>query len=155
MVISVGPLFLIVPCRHGAYVGCNELYDKAGNPPRPRDTDRRPSTPGWRGRTQWGRRCARTSLSWLRGCATCRAATLRSGSPRSSRRSWCSPSRPDTRNRTPHPAPACAWRCSSEWLWPSVDGCQPWVSAFWTQKRDTQLATEAPVVAWLRTAWHT
>lgn len=95
-----------------------------------RDRDKRPSRPGWRGRTQWGRRCVRMSLSWRCGCATCRAARLRSGSLQSSRRSWCSPSRPDTRSRTPRPAPACAWRCSSEWPWLSGDGCPPWVSAF-------------------------
>lgn len=80
----------------------------------PRDTDRRPSRRGWRGRTRWGRRCVRTSLSSRCGCATARAATLPSGSPRNSRRSWCSPSRPGTRSRTPRRAPACAWRCSSE-----------------------------------------
>lgn len=80
----------------------------------PRDTDKRPSRRGWRERMQWGRRCERTSLSLRCGCATARAATLRSGSPRNSRRNWCSPSHPDTRSHTPRRAPACVWRCSSE-----------------------------------------
>lgn len=146
MDISVGPLLQNVPRWHRAYVECNELYDKAGCTPRPRDRDRRPSRPGWRDQMQWGRRCVHTSLSWRCGCATCRAARLRSGSLRNSRRSWCSPSRPDTRSRTPRLAPACAWRCSSEWQWPSVDGCLPWVSAFnrteWhSQPQEPQSAT--------------
>lgn len=103
----------------------------------PRDTDKRPSRPGWRERTRWGRRCVRTSLSLRCGCATARAATLPSGSLRNSRRSWCSPSRPDTRSRTPRRAPACAWRCSSEWPWPSAGGCLLWGSAFSGQKKRT------------------
>lgn len=101
----------------------------------PRDTDKRPSRRGWREQMRWGRRCVRTSLSLRCGCATARAATLRSGSPRNSRRSWCSPSRPDTRSRTPRRAPACEWRCSSEWLWPSEGGCLLWGSAFSGKKK--------------------
>lgn len=127
-----GLLLLKVLCWHGADVGCDERHAT-----RPRDRGRTPSTPGWRGRMQWGRRCVRTSLFWPRGCATCRAARRRSGSPRSSRRSWCSPSRPGTRSRTPRPAPACAWRCSSGWPWPSAGGCPPWVSSFKRTERDT------------------
>lgn len=117
------------------------MYDKAGCTPGPRDRDRTPSRPDWRDRMQWGRRCVHMSLSWRCGCATCRAARLRSGSLRNSRRNLCSPSRRDTRSRTPRPAPACVWRCSSEWPWPSADGCLPWVSAF--NRTKWQLAKRA------------
>ena len=80
----------------------------------PRDTDTRPSRRGWRARMQLGRRCVRTSLSLRCGCATARAATPQSGSPRNSRRNWCSLYRPDSRSRTPRRVPACVRRCSSE-----------------------------------------
>lgn len=75
------------------------------------------------------------SLSWRRGCAAGRGARPPSGSPRSSRRSWCSPSRPGTRSRTPRRAPACAWRCSSGWRWPSAGGCPLWASALDTDHK--------------------
>lgn len=77
------------------------------------------------------------SLSWPRGCAAGRGARPPSGSPRSSRRSWCSPSRPGTRNRTPRRAPAYAWRCSSGWRWPSAGGCPLWASALDTDHKHT------------------
>lgn len=117
------------------------MYDKARYTPGPKDRDRRPSRPGWRDQTQWGRRCVHMSLSLRCGCVTCRAARLQSGSLRNSRRSWYSPFRPDTRSRTPRPAPACVWRCSSEWPWLSADGCLPWVSAF--NRAKWQLAKRA------------
>lgn len=45
-IVLVGPLLHIVPCWHRAYVECNELYDRAGHTPRPRDRDMTPSRPG-------------------------------------------------------------------------------------------------------------
>lgn len=107
----------------------------------PTGIDRRPSRPSWRGQRQWGRRCVRTSLSWRCGCAAGRGARRQSGSPRSSKRSWCSPSRPGTRSRTLRRAPACAWRCSSGWQWLSADECPPWASALDTGPTNTQTAT--------------
>lgn len=89
------------------------------------------------------------SLSWRCECAAGRGARPPSGSPRSSRRSWCSPSHPGTRSRTPRRAPACVWRCSSGWQWLNAGGCPLWVSALDTDHttRTTERHSQSAPVA--------
>ena len=96
------------------------------------DTDIPPSTPGWKGRRLWGRILWNTSRSWKPAHAFCSPARPPSGSRQSSRKSWRSLYRPDTRtcSRPPRGRAGCGscaagtsragcsadwWTCGAEW----------------------------------------
>lgn len=88
-------------------------------------TDNLSSRPDWKGQKQLGKISANRSRSWTPEPASCSPARRLSGSRQSSRRSWCSLSRPDTRRRSR--ALRGRARCCSS----AAGKCRVWCSPCW------------------------